>query len=211
MLRDEWEVSRAGGASKPERTRVHVRCAGSRDLSNQVVEVGRTIRNPGEHGHHVDADIDSGGAESSYCTNSGVGRRGSGLDESCKLATHGDERQVDRERRARRDTLQDIHITSNERTLGDDDDREPLVRSKRLEHTARDAESTLGRLIGIGCRTYDDDFAAGQRLETWTPSAQLVAENGGRVVLYQHVPLEREPWRHPFDLGAEVVARGGAR
>src|SRR5262252_9001523 len=118
---------------------------------------------------------------------------------------------MDRERRALRDSTKDVRITSNERTLRDDNDREPLMCSERLEHAPRDSESTLRRLIRIGCRTHDDDFAARQRLETRTAGPQLVSENGGRVAFHEHMPLEREPWRYGFNLSSELVARGGGR
>src|SRR5690349_818917 len=59
VLRDEGQVSRARRAAKSQRARVDVRGTGRRDLTNELLEIGRVVGDPGQHRHHVDSDIDT--------------------------------------------------------------------------------------------------------------------------------------------------------
>src|SRR2546425_12797923 len=85
---------------------------------------------------------------------------------------------------------QQVAVARDERTLGDDAERQSFAARQALQHRPRDAETALGGLIRIGCRPDDDAFADRNALE-------IDLERTDHVFLDEDPLLERFPTVRP--------------
>src|SRR2546425_7289066 len=76
---------------------------------------------------------------------------------------------------------QQVAVARDERTLGDDAERQSFAARQALQHGPCDAETALGGLIGIGRRPDDDAFA--DRSEEHTSELQSLAYLVCRLLL----------------------------
>src|SRR2546427_13118958 len=81
---------------------------------------------------------------------------------------------------------QQVAVARDERTLGDDAERQSFAARQALKHRPCDAETALGGLIGIGRRSDDDAFANRYALE-------IDVERTDHVSLDENPILERLP------------------
>src|SRR5712664_598105 len=96
------------------------------------------------------------------------------------------QRDVDLELVALLQPDQQVAVARDERTLGDDAERQSFAARQALQHRPRDAETALGRLIRIGRRPDDDAFADRYALE-------VELERTDYVFLDEDPLLERFP------------------
>ncbi len=79
-----------------------------------------------------------------------------------------------------------VAIARNQRTLGDDSERQALAAGQPLQHRPRDTKPPLGGLIRIGRGPDDDAFAERHALE-------IGLEGADDVLLHEDPLLERFP------------------
>src|SRR3989442_1495447 len=97
-----------------------------------------------------------------------------------------DQRQVNLELVALLQPDQEVAVADDQRTLGDDAERQSFAAGHALQYRPRHAEPALGRLIGIGCRPDDDAFAERDTLE-------IGLECADDLLLDEDPALERLP------------------
>ena len=103
---------------------------------------------------------------------------------------------MNREIRDPIDAGQQIDVSRDQRTLGDDHHTQSWVLGQYLEDPARDSESSLCRLIWI-CRGADHDRLAVEQLEMPVASkSESATQYLGCVSFDEDVALECEPGRH---------------
>ena len=93
------------------------------------------------------------------------------------------------------DARKDVDVACDERTLRDDGDAEPGMLRQHVQNSTRDAESPLGRLIRIGCRSDHDGFTVEQLQVAIAAESQGPAQDFGCVLFDKDVALEGQPRR----------------
>ncbi len=132
------------------------------DLAHQRVELRRGVGDARQNRHDVDADVDARLAQARDAAEPGDRSGRARLEAPRKLAVDGNQRHVDVNRRVAEDSLHDVDVARDERTLGDEADAEPRVLGEDLENRPGDFEAALGGLIRISRRADRDRLALDQ-------------------------------------------------
>ena len=152
----------------------------------QRVEMGDVVSDAGKHRRDDESGVDAGIHQLPQCAEPRGGDGRARLERARQARVGRDQRQMNLELVALLQPDQEVAVAGDQRTFGDDAERESFAAGQSLQHRPRDAEPALGGLIGIGRRPDDDACAERDALE-------IGVECPDDLFLDEDPPLERLP------------------